>query len=260
MTWALRINGQEASSLGFHLRAKPGFDGRGGTPVQTTDLPDYDGTLLLQRRYGGRRVRYQGLLLTPANTAAARLAAQGVLRALWSVGLLRLESDNGLTEPLIAEGVMVQEDVNPIGGPEHAISAEMEYQVECIAGSFRVRERELVALGAQPALLPQGDAPSSWEALIHGPGTAISLRFRNGSGLITTDIPLGDLGSDEALRVRSGPQTIDEFAAGVASNGLARNPDALFPPYGLAPADGAEQTAEVTGGASGTLTWWRRFR
>lgn len=259
-TWGLRINGTDTRDLGFYLEAKPGFDGRGGTPVTAADLPARDGTLLLARRFGARSVQYAGALITPENTAAARIAAQRALTRLLRSGPLTLESFNGLTEPLIVEGVVTEDRVTLRGGgPELAAGARVEFTVQATAGTFRVRDPDTLVLGPTPRSPLLGDAPSHWEAWISGPATAAALVFTEASGVETARIELGSLAGNETLVLRSAEETVILRTDGVESNGLARIGDSPFPPFGLTPYDGADQGVALLGGPIGTLTWTRRF-
>lgn len=258
--WGLRVNGTDTRDLSFYLEAKPGFDGRGATPATLADLPGRDGTMLLARRFGPRTVRYAGSFLTPQQTAAERIAAQRALTHLLRSGPLVLESFNGLTEPLVVEGVVTEDGITLRGGgPELAAGARLEFTVQATAGTFRVREPEVLVLGPAPRQPPLGDAPSDWEAWISGPATAAALVFTAASGTETVRMELGDLAATETLVIRSAEETVMLLTSGAASNGLARIGDSPFPPFGLTPYDGADQGVALVGGALGTMRWYRRF-
>lgn len=257
--WGLRINGRDSRELGFWLEAKPGFDGRGSTPASWIELPDSETQFLVGRRSAGRTVRYRGRLLTDANTAAARKAAQRELGRVLRSGPLVLESYDGITEPYLVEGVVTSDPIELVGGPERAALARVEFVLEAAHGTFRVRQPNLLVLGPTARVVELGDAPSHWDAWVYGPGTGVELVFWSGSNLELLRLPLGDLEANEWLHVSSAHQTVTEVVSGAPANGLARIGDAPFPPAGLSPYDGPDQAVQLDGGATGVLEWTRRM-
>lgn len=259
MTAAVWLNGLSLRSLNIRLQGVPRFLEGPIRTVPSAPLPTRMGGLFLESGVHELRELAIEVAFLGAD-AGGREAAEEVLRAHLAIGLIEIRVREASGRVKVTHGLPANRAIlSPLGRLFHTRGSTWVLPMFCEDASWRAEEPVVVPLDSTPRTVPLGTAPSDFVARAYGPGTACLLQFRTAGGLLTAELPLGNLGSGEYVEVDGGAETVEEFASGTPANGLARIADAAFPPYGLTPADGEGQTVTLTGGATGDLWFWPRF-
>jgi hypothetical protein len=209
-----------------------------------------------------RQVKVNGKIVTSANTVAARVAAESVLRdTLLNQGLVWMQLDDGIN-PLRGADVFIERvRIRPVGHPLVAVVSEVELSCTSPSALWRLASGTAVAIAAASTryTLPLGTAPSAPIIRVMGAATTPSVVYRNSAGVVQVQIAVPTLTSTEYADLNMETLTLQKVSSGTGTDisGLITVTTGSLP-FALDPAHGnyelsAWPTLEVTAGTAEVL-------
>jgi hypothetical protein len=262
-------NGQNTEALGFYV-----FGATLHSPASRaiTSLPVIDraGALIVPRiATAPHLLQLAGALLTSANTAAARVTAEHVLRDRLLSGMATWTYVDDVTPPRYLTGVASEPSVTPRGGsgvhPYSAVASDIAVTVSCQEAFWQATEPTIRAIPAAATRydLPLGSAPSAFVLRIMGAATNPVVTYRTAGGTVvwTLTFTVTLVATNDYLELDGTTGRIWKYASGVKTDGIAllTGGQQDWGVRGLDPQDGdsttsAWPTIELSAG-TGELSW-----
>lgn len=236
----LNINGVPAASLSFYIDNTDPLRDLPGLRYSAVDLYGRWGGLVAARpTIAAATVQLAGRIVTTANTVAARVAAEDVLRdALLNSGGLTLTLDDGTTPVRERDGYTVALDIQPLGHPMLAVASQVRWSLYCPDPLWRATEGAIVSVPATGTRysLALGTAPASPILRVMGSATnpVVTIRDSGGTAQVTLTFT-ASLTSSEYLDVNCETGVLTKYSSGAASNGVSLLTSGTFP-FALDPA------------------------
>jgi phage-related protein len=190
---------------------------------------------------GARTLTIGGRIVTSANTVAARVAAEHVLKDhLSNAGLMAVTIDEGTSPDLTIDGLLESLAITPIGHPLQAVVSEFSAVLTCPDAIWRDSAGPIVVSAPTAATrynLPLGTAPSTPRLTVLGAATTPTVTIRDSGGTAQVTLVFATLASTDTLEVDCAAGTITKYASGTAANGISQLTSGTFP-FRLDPAWG----------------------
>jgi phage-related protein len=271
MTWAVYLGDTALADVEIYVQGIDEWLGAPSRSFAQRDLLGRHGVLLASDpAVGARTLRIRGTVTPATRTVAARRTAEDSCKALAYAGLIRVSTDDTLTDPRQIEGVAIACDFTPKEHPLVATVSDMVLTVLCPDPTWTDVTARVFQFGGTATPIPTGTAPSGGIIRIVAPASGTvtnpTLTYASSSVVSVKAMTFTTTlnASADYLEVDLDRLTVTKSTAGTPSNGISLLTSGDF--FALDPTDAYQPwssypTLKVTGsGGSPTATWIGRRR